>query len=58
MELVKPTGWVCVSLSGTDPRYVLHYVCFYQIVVLWWLLTRIFVFFLGFGKLSSLLLIR
>lgn len=23
MELVKPTGWVCLSLSGTDPRYVL-----------------------------------
>lgn len=22
MELVKPTGWVFVSLSGTDPRYV------------------------------------
>lgn len=22
MELVKPTGWVCLSLSGTDPRYV------------------------------------
>ncbi|VVA99471.1 unnamed protein product [Arabis nemorensis] len=20
VELVKPTGWVCVSLSGTDPR--------------------------------------
>jgi anaphase-promoting complex subunit 10 len=22
VELVKPTGWVCLSLSGTDPRYV------------------------------------
>lgn len=25
MELVKPSGWVCVSMSGTDPRYVLHF---------------------------------
>lgn len=22
MELVKPTGWVYISLSGNDPRYV------------------------------------
>lgn len=25
MELVKPSGWVCVSMSGSDPPYVLHF---------------------------------
>ncbi|KAH0867201.1 hypothetical protein HID58_074223, partial [Brassica napus] len=25
VELVKPSGWVCVSMSGSDPPYVLHF---------------------------------
>ena len=28
MELVKPTGWLYLSLSGLDPRYVFLQFCF------------------------------